>query len=760
MRKAFIMTMVLALFVGYGIAAPVSVEQAQRVALKYMQGNFAKQVNNLTLAYTQTTESGMPALYIFNSEEGFVVVSADDVAQPILGYSEEGTMDPSDMPDGFAYYLRHYARQIAYAVENNLQPEEEVVAQWENVSRNGMLNGYRAMTAVPPLFNLSWNQDCYYNQLCPSASNAWFTCNHVYAGCVATAMSMVMKYWNWPDHGTGSHSYTPDGYPQQSANFETTYYDWNNMPASLSSGSSNTQKEAIARLMWHCGISVDMAYGVNGSGASSYYVPNALTTYFRYANVVDLRRRNEFTKTEWEDLLINSFDRGIPCYYSGSEGDAGHAFACLGYDNNRKLYFNWGWSGSSNGYYAVDALNTSNGTFNDNQSAIFNFIPDYIYNAMIPAPDDLSVEAVNVHSKTGVVSWTNPTVNMAGETIQNIDKVVLMRGTTQIFTQNNVTPGQTMTFQDQVSNYDCYTYTVYYEANGIKSEFAKTRYQYGPTCTWKVIGQTTNFQGWNGGRIQVVNSYGSVCDEVTMTSSTPVSMPLTVPQSNVTFKWVAPSTAVSSITINIKNSENTSVYSYQAGSSNNIPATLYSGSNDCSGCMPPTNLSGEYQWTSEGFGTLLTWSYDVDPHSFKVYRSEDGVNYSLLATVDKTLREYFDVTSAGDYYYKVTAFRSYCESTPAWVNDNLDYIHIAVTSIDENDGSCNVYPNPANAMLCVEAEGLKQIAIFNVMGQMVHQQQCCEDGVVVNTSDLTSGVYTVRIKAANGTVTRRFAVMH
>ena len=141
MRKAFIMTMVLALFAGSAIAAPVSVEQAQHIALKYMQGNFAKQVSNLTLAYTQTTESGMPALYIFNSEAGFVVVSADDVAQPILGYSEEGTMDPNDMPDGFAYFLRHYARQIAYAVENNLQPEEEVVAQWENVTRNGMPNG-------------------------------------------------------------------------------------------------------------------------------------------------------------------------------------------------------------------------------------------------------------------------------------------------------------------------------------------------------------------------------------------------------------------------------------------------------------------------------------------------------------------------------------------------------------------------------------------------------------------------------------------
>ena len=214
------------------------------------------------------------------------------------------------------------------------------------------------------------------------------------------------------------------------------------------------------------------------------------------------------------------------------------------------------------------------------------------------------------------------------------------------------------------------------------------------------------------------------------------------------------------MTINIKDSSNSSVYTF-TGNSNQVPATLYTGNNDCAGCQPPTNLAGEYQWTNEGFGTLLSWDYEGEPQSFKVYRSEDGVDYQMVATVDKTLREYLDIVDAGDYYYQVTAFRSYCESTPAWVDDETDYIHVEVTSVSENgEAGLNVYPNPANTLMSVEAEGLQQVTICNVMGQVVKMQRCNEDGVVINTADLASGVYTISVKTYQGTMTKRFSVIH
>ena len=530
----------------------------------------------------------------------------------------------------------------------------------------------------------------------------------------------------------------------------------------MPSSCNNTNYQAVALLMYHCGVSVDMMYGGGSSGAYSQDVPPAIANYFRYTEQATRKDRDLYTKYDWEEMLIASLTEGFPLYYSGSDTDGGHAFICCGYrESDRKFYFNWGWSGFNNNYFAIDALNTYSGNFNQGQAAIFDYIPDYIYDGLIPAVEDLSVEAVNAHSKTGVVSWTNPTVSLGGQTLENIEKVVLLRNGVEVFSETNVIPGEVMRFEDQVANYDCYTYTVYFLSNNVKGRAAEFKYQYGPTCTWKVIGQTTNFQGWNGGKIQVKNSFGTVIEEITMTNATPISRQISTPEGNVTFSWVAPSTAVTNMTINIKNSDNSSVYSFVSGNSNQIPATLYTGNNDCGGCLPPTNFYGEYQWTSEGFGTMLTWDYEGEPQSFKVYRSENGTDYQEIATVDKAEHQYFDRVDAGDYYYKVTAFRSYCESTPAWVDDNTDYVHIEVTSVAEDaEEGFMVYPNPANALMSVEAEGLQQVTICNVMGQVVMMQQCCEDGVVISTSDLASGVYTISIKAAQGTVTKRFAVVH
>lgn len=757
MRKTLFLMMTLAMFASQLIASPVDVDQARQLGIKYVQSHSAKQVAELNLVYTEMTESGNPAVYIFNFDNGFVLVSADDVARPILAFSDEQSVDPNLMPDGFAYYLRFYARQIAFAQQNNFEPDMEVTSEWTHVAKDGFENDNRSTRGdVAPLLTTNWNQDYPYNAYCPTGHGG--PGGHAYAGCVATAMSMVMKYWNWPIQGNGEHSYTPDGYPMQTVNFGATTYDWANMPNSCNS--SNYQ--AVATLMYHCGVSVDMMYGGGSSGAYSTDVPPAIANYFRYTDKAERKDRDLYSKYDWEEMLIASLREGFPLYYSGSDESGGHAFVCCGYsESDRKFYFNWGWSGSLNNYYAIDALNTGwNGSFNIGQAAIFDYIPDYVYDALIPAVEDLDVTAENAHSKIGIVSWSNPTTSLDGSVLENIDQVVLLRNGQQVFTQSNVVPGEVMHFEDNVPEYDCYTYSLYFLSNNVKGRFAEIKYQYGPTCTWKVVGQTTNFQGWNGGKIQVKNSFNSILEEITMTSSSPISQQIHLPEGNVSFCWVAPSSAVQSLTINIKNSANSSVYTF-TGNSNQLPVTLYEGDNDCGGCLPPTNLNGEYQWNGDGFGTMLTWDYEGEPQSFKVYRSENGIEYEEIATVDKTLHEYFDMVDAGNYYYQVTAYRSYCESTPAWADDDTDYIYVEVTSVSENDGKdFNVYPNPANILMSVEAEGLQQVTIFNVMGQVVMTQRCSEDGVVISTSDFASGVYTISIKTAQGTATKRFAVMH
>ena len=156
--------LMLALFVGQLMASPVDVNTARQLGLKYVQGNATKQVAELELAYTQTTESGANALYVFNFEGGYMIMAADDVAQPVLAFGEEGCFDANNIPDGLAYYLRHYARQIEYAVTNNMTAEPEIAEQWEQIRRYGFIRSERATRGdVAPLISTNWNQDSPFN---------------------------------------------------------------------------------------------------------------------------------------------------------------------------------------------------------------------------------------------------------------------------------------------------------------------------------------------------------------------------------------------------------------------------------------------------------------------------------------------------------------------------------------------------------------------------------------------------------------------
>ena len=759
MKKSLFLLLSMALFLYSAQAAPVDVNRAKNVGTNYVQRTLGYRVADLQLVYTLENADGVPCLYVFNHDQGYVVVAGDDAAQPILGYSEGGSFDSNHIADGEAAVLRHFADQISYAMEHHLVAEPEVAEAWQLAAKGELARGTHV---VEPLIDLLWDQNYPYNSYCPTAYNG--PGGHVYAGCVADAMAMVMKYWNWPDHGSGSHTYKPTNYPNQTANFEETYYDWNNMPVRLYSNSPIAQIQAVATLMWHCGIAVDMDYAPDGSGAHSEDVVPAISSYFRYTENAHLESRDLYTKTEWEDLLIECLDEGFPIFYAGqdSNGQGGHAYVCDGYNSNRYFHFNWGWSGSGNNpYYAIDALNPPGFHFNQYNRAIIDFIPDYIYNNLAPVPNDFGISTENANSKSGVITWTNPTVSVAGEPLTSLDSVTVFRNGQRIFTAANVTPGETMSCIDEVPDFDCYTYSVYYRTNGTKGRILKYKYQYGPTCTWKLIGQTTNFQGWNGGKIQLINQFGTVFEEFTMTSSMPVSQPISMPMGEVKMKWVAPQSQVPSLTITLKNSSNTAVYNY-TGNSNGITAgVVYTGDNDCDGCLPPTNLQGAYVFEGDAFGALLTWEYDANPQSFKVYRSEDGVTYEEVATVDKEAREYLDESPIGSYYYKVTAYRNYCESLPAWTSgEESDYVVVDVTSVCEDEIQAQIYPNPANGNLNIQAEGLREVTVFNLLGQSVFSQRVDSNKFEINTSAWSQGVYTIRVATADGTVAKRVSILH
>lgn len=758
MKKLSLLWLALLLSAGIAYAAPIDVNMAQSYGQKFVQNALGQKSASLSLAYTQTSEAGADALYIFNFDHGHVIIAADDHAHPILGYSDTEAFDLNNIPEGLRYYLGYYARQIQYAVDNNLPLEAEIAEEWYLVGKEGVISKTRMEKAVQPLLTTTWNQDWPYNYYAPACSSYW-TNNHCYAGCVATSMSQVMKFWNWPETGVGEHSYTTSSYPGNgaalSANFGETTYNWAIMPNSLGS-QANDAALAVALLMYHCGIAVDMDFAPSGSGAHTEDVAEALSTYFRYGTCANMKSRDSYTRTKWEDLLIAQLDRGIPFVYAGSDSDGGHAFNCDGYNDNRLFHFNWGWSGSyNNTYYQIDALNTGNGSFNSYQRAVFEIMPDYIFNALVPQIETMNVEVADAITKHAVISWTVPTESVSGEPLTSIQQIVLKRNGVAIQTYDNPQPGEVFTLEDDVDEYGAYDYTIVGKNNGFDGVAFSKQVVFGPSCTWKFVCQTTNFQGWNEGKLQVVSANGTVFKEITMTSSTPLSEKVQFPEGDFSLAWVAPGAEVSSLTITLKNSANQTAYTF-TGSSNQLSGTVYSGTNDCPNCTAPTAFLGT---VAEG-GALLSWQCDYAPSKFKIYRSNDGEAYEEVATVDGDTHEYLDPVSGATFFYKVTAYSSACESNPAITADGTDFVMLMVPmAVEENQSEVRLYPNPTMGSITIEADGLTSVAVYNLVGQKVYEEPAQGDKRVVDMSSFGSGMYLVRIACANGSIIRKVTVM-
>jgi hypothetical protein len=315
--------------------------------------------------------NGNTVYYVFNLEgTGFVIVSADDAVMPVLAYSFDGTVTKENQPPQFLNWMDGYAKQIDDGIRHPYAVAEATSADWKRLLSNdpGQLTPLKTTLDVSPLLISTWDQGGPYNFLCPSDPGG--PGGHVWAGCVATAMSQVMYYYRYPLTGLGSHCYTPWGYPQQCADFGNTTYNWNEMLTSLSGKDSS-----VATLIWHAGISVDMMYSPNGSGAYSEDARNALVNNFRYGSEAQLLQKDNYSETQWESMMRDNLDHKRPMYYDGY-GTGGHAFNLDGYQGTNYFHFNWGWSGSFNGYYYLTNLNPGGDNFTNGQGAIVDLYPD------------------------------------------------------------------------------------------------------------------------------------------------------------------------------------------------------------------------------------------------------------------------------------------------------------------------------------------------------------------------------------------------
>ncbi len=343
---------------------------------------------------TQLRTVEMDGMYLFAPDggNGFVLVANDDCVRPVLAYSPDGTFDPNAMPVHLRRWIEGYAREIASVKEAGLSQSAAVAAEW-----NYYL-GEAPKTfgdTIAPMLTSVWNQGNYFNTLCPYDTQDSMRC---YTGCTATATAQIMNYWEHPAVGWGSNAYYHPRYGILTAMFDTTYYRWDMMPDTLNYLTDPDSALAVAELMYHVGVAVNMNYGTSGSGAAvNAYgsttrpsAENALKTYFKYSPMLYGVLKTEYTDSEWDSLMHSEVAAGRPVLYAGYDSSGGHAFVLDGCQLiedslSTRLFFhvNWGWGGAYDGYYTLDSLSPGAGgaggnatyTFNISNSAIVGIIP-------------------------------------------------------------------------------------------------------------------------------------------------------------------------------------------------------------------------------------------------------------------------------------------------------------------------------------------------------------------------------------------------
>ncbi|MCQ2076187.1 MAG: C10 family peptidase [Bacteroidaceae bacterium] len=310
------------------------------------------------LAFTAKT-NGTADLYVFNksNKPGFVIVAAEDaVDNVILGYSDSGQFDADNIPENLRWLLSEYQKQIDWARANGYRTKSAQSPENANV------------VVGPLLGNTAWGQTEPFNNLCPIDDGG-----RSVTGCVATAMSQIIYYNKWPHRGIGRHTY---GWNNQlvSVDFSKSEYEYDKMQAVYDTWTEESAY-AVARLMYDCGVSVNMGYSSESSGTVSIYVVEALQKYFDYSTSVEYLSRGNFESSEWDNIIKSELDAHRVVYYSGTGDEGGHAFVCDGYNDNNYFHFNFGWKGVANGYYASSAINTEKYDFPRNHSIIIGIEP-------------------------------------------------------------------------------------------------------------------------------------------------------------------------------------------------------------------------------------------------------------------------------------------------------------------------------------------------------------------------------------------------
>ena len=321
MKKSLLTTLLYLFSIVLAVSAPVDEQKARKLASDFLRSKMpaTRSVSaNLTRAVTGVVDGPEAAVYVFNTDNAFVIISGDDNTMPVLGYSDNGKFDVNNAPDGLKELIRFYQQEVK---SFNAGTRGETIVIHDPVA---------------PLIKTTWDQSAPYNLDCPIDT---ITQKKSVTGCVATATAQVMYYYQYPDS-----------------------FAWNDMKLSYSKDDTSSAAYAVAKLMADVGASVFMNYSSSGSSAASSFVSEALRYSFGYSDTTEYTNRENYTSKEWDELIYNELKLGRPVLYaaqaiSPSQGESGHAFVVDGYDDQGFYHVNWGWGGGSDGFFMLSVLN-------------------------------------------------------------------------------------------------------------------------------------------------------------------------------------------------------------------------------------------------------------------------------------------------------------------------------------------------------------------------------------------------------------------
>ena len=350
-------------------AKNITLDQAQKVASNFYYEKFNQYQGALDFKNIGTPsviidkEGSLANYYVFHfNSGGFVIISAEDCLNPILGYSFDSKYETENQPDNVQFWFEHYREQIAFVRSNSLTATADVKQSWDyylnaepselNIEKQSRGDGY--------LMTTKWNQSWPYNLLCPIGEGG-----QAVSGCVATGYAQCLYYWRFPEHGTGTYCYTHDVYGQLCADFGSTFYRWDEM-----TDVPRINDTAVGELVYHLGVALDMNYSPTGSGTWMY--PEQIEEHFNVSPDLEWISKEDYSSAQWLSIVKEQIDLKYVIPYVGYSNSGGHFWVCDGYQDDDYFHMNWGWGGQSDGFFTL----SSPEGYGYGQSIGINFYPD------------------------------------------------------------------------------------------------------------------------------------------------------------------------------------------------------------------------------------------------------------------------------------------------------------------------------------------------------------------------------------------------